>query len=72
MPEYISKYFVCSDFSYDVAQLKDAFAEVLGYEVAGQGGREASLHAADGFEGADKGFVVADVGDNDICLVDVG
>ena len=72
MFEDIPKHFVCRHFSYDVAQVEDALAEVLRYKVAGQIGGETFLCAADGFEGMGEGFVVADVCYDDVALADVG
>ena len=50
----------------------ETFAEVLAEEVAGDGGVEALGDAADGFQGVGEGFVVADVGDDGVVLIDVG
>ena len=54
--------------AYDVGEVVDALAEVLGDEVTGEARLETVLHAVDGVEGTDEGFVVAQVGDDDIAL----
>ena len=54
--------------AYDVGEVVDALAEVLGNEVAGEACLEAVLYTMNGFEGTDEGFVVAQVGDDDIAL----
>ena len=59
-------------FAYDVGEVVDALAEVLGDEVAGELHLKAVLHAVDGVEGVGEGFVVAGIGDDDVALRDVG
>lgn len=56
----------------DFGEVSEALAEVLGDEVAGEAHLEAVLYAVDGVEGTYEGFVVADVGDDDIALRDFG
>lgn len=52
--------------AYDFGEVVEAVAEVLRYEVGGKAVGEALAHAADGVEGEGEGFVVADVGDDDV------
>ena len=70
--EDVLEYGVGRYLAYDVGEVVDALAEVLGDEVAGELHGEAVLHAVDGVEGVGEGFVVAGVGDDDIALRDVG
>ena len=66
MLEYVLKDGVGGDFAYDVGEVVDGFAEVLGNEVAGEVGGEAVLHAVDGGEGLAEGCEVARVGDDGV------
>jgi len=66
--EDVLKHGVGGYLAYDVGKVVDALAEVLGDEVAGELHLQAVLHAVDGVEGTDEGFVVAQVGDDDIAL----
>ena len=66
--EDVLKYGVGGYLAYDVGEVVDALAEVLGDEVTGEACLKAVLHAVDGVEGTDEGFVVAQVGDDDITL----
>ena len=68
MLEDVLKHGVGGYLAYDVREVVDALAEVLGDEVTGEARLEAVLHAVDGVEGTDEGFVVAQVGDDDIAL----
>ena len=68
MLEDVSKHGVGGYFAYDVGEVVDAFAEVLGDEVAGEARLEAILYTVDRVEGTNEGFVVAQVGDDDIAL----
>ena len=68
MLEDVLKDGVGRDFAYDVGEVVDALAEVLGDEVAGELHGEAVLHAVDGVEGVGEGFVVAHIGDNDVAV----
>lgn len=70
--EDILQYHVIGHFSCYVAQMEDAFADVLREEVAGEVGGEAFADAADGILGAGEGLVMAHVGDDDIVLGDGG
>ena len=72
MLEDVLKHGVGRHLAYDVGEVVDALAEVLGDEVAGELHLQAVLHAVDGVEGVGEGFVVAGVGDDDIALRDVG
>ena len=63
MLKYVLEDGVCGDFAYDVGEVVDGFAEVLGNEVAGEVGGEAILHAVNGCEGLAEGSEVARVGD---------
>ena len=56
----------CDFAAYDFGEAVEAVAEVLRYEVGGKAVGEALAHAADGVEGEGEGFVVADVGDDDV------
>ena len=58
---------VGGDFAYDVGEVVDTLAEVLGNEVAGEVGGEAILHAVDSGEGLAEGCEVARVGDD--CVI---
>ena len=66
--EDVLEYGVGRYFAYDVGEVVDAFSEILGDEVAGELHLQAVLHAVDGVERTDEGFVVAQVGDDDIVL----
>ena len=57
---------VGGDFAYDVGEVMDGFAEVLGDEVAGEVGGEAVLYAVNGSEGLAEGCEVARVGDDGV------
>ena len=57
---------VGGDFAYDVGEVVDGFAEVLGNEVAGEVGGETILHAVDGGEGLAEGCEVSRVGDDGV------
>ena len=57
--EDVLKHGVGGYLAYDVGEVVDAFAEVLGDEVAGEARLEAILYTVDGVEGTDEGFVVA-------------
>ena len=72
MLEDVLKHGVGGYLAYDVGEVVDALAEVLGNEVAGEACLEAVLYTMNGFEGADKGFVMADIGHNDIVLRNFG
>ena len=63
MLEYVLKDGVGGDFAYDVGEVVDGFAEVLGNEVAGELEVEAFLYAMDSGEGLAEGCEVARVGD---------
>ena len=63
---------VGSHFASNVAEVKDALAQVLAHEVAREAQLEAFLHAMNGVEGAAEGFVVAHVSDDDVVLADFG
>ena len=54
------------DFAYDVGEVVDALAEVLGDEVAGELEVETFLYAMDSCEGLAEGSEVAGVGDNGV------
>ena len=62
----IPKHLIRRNFPYNIAQVEDAFAQVLRDKVAGQADGESFLHAMDGVKGAGKGFVVAHVGNDDV------
>ena len=66
MLEDVLKDGVGGDFAYDVGEVVDAFAEVLGDEVAGELEGEAFLYAVDGGEGLAEGGEVAGVGDDGV------
>ena len=66
MLEYVLKDGVGRDFAYDVGEVMDALAEVLGDEVAGELEGEVFLHAVDGGEGLAEGCEVAGVGDDGV------
>ena len=66
MLEYVLKDGVGRDFAYDVGEVVDALAEVLGNEVARELEGEAFLHAVDGGEGLAEGGEVAGVGDDGV------
>ena len=68
MLEDVLKHGVGGYLAYDVGEVVDALAEVLGDEIAGEARLEAVLHAVDRVEGTNEGFVVAQVGDDDITL----
>ena len=57
---------VGGDFAYDVGEVVDALAEVLGDEIARELEGEAVLHAVDGGEGLTEGCEVARVGDDGV------
>ena len=59
MLEDVLKHGVGGYLAYDVGEVVDALAEVLGDEVTGEARLEAVLHAVDRVEGTDEGFVVA-------------
>ena len=66
MLEDVLKDGVGRDFAYDVGEVVDALAEVLGDEVAGELEVEAFLYAVDSGEGLAEGSEVAGVGDNGV------
>ena len=68
MLEDVFKHGVGGHLTYDIGEVVDAFSEILGDEVAGELHLQAVLHAVDGVERTDEGFVVAQVGDDDIVL----
>ena len=51
--------------------MEEALAEVLADEVVGKVGVEAVLYAVDVIQGTGKGFIVSQVGDDDITGVDL-
>ena len=57
---------VGGDFAYDVGEVVDALAEVLGDEVAGELVGESVLYAVNGCEGLAEGGEVASIGDNGV------
>ena len=66
MLEYVLKDGVGGDFAYDVGEVVDALAEVLGDEVARELEVEAFLYAVDSGEGLAEGSEVASIGDNGV------
>ena len=66
MLEYVLKDGVGRDFAYNVGEVVDALAEVLGDEVARELEVEAFLYAMDSGEGLAEGSEVAGVGDNGV------
>ena len=66
MLEDVLKDGVGRDFADDVGEVVDAFAEVLGDEVAGELEVEAFLYAVDSSEGLAEGSEVAGIGDNGV------
>ena len=64
----ILEYRVRRDFTNNIGKVMDALAEILGDKVAGEVYQKAVLVATNGVEGADEGFVMTDVGHNDIVL----
>lgn len=68
MLEDVLKHGVGGYLAYDVGKVVDALAEVLGDKVAGEASLEAVLYTVDRVEGTNEGFVVAQVGDDDITL----
>ena len=59
MLEDVLKHGVGGYLAYDVGEVVDALAEVLGDEVTGEARLEAVLYAVDGVESTHEGFVVA-------------
>ena len=57
---------VGGDFAYDVGEVVDTFAEVLGDEVSGELEGETFFYAVDGGEGLAEGGEVASIGDNGV------
>ena len=66
MLEYVLKDGVGRDFAYDVGEVVDALAEVLGDEIAGELEVETFLYAVDGGEGLTEGGEVAGVSDDGV------
>ena len=66
MFEDVLENWIGRDFAYDVGEVVDALAEVLGDEVAGELEAEAFLYAVDSGEGLAEGSEVAGVGDNGV------
>ena len=66
MLEDVLKDGVGGDFAYDVGEVVDAFAEVLGDEVAGELEIEPFFYSVDGGEGLTEGREVAGVGDDGV------
>ena len=54
------------DFAYDVGEVMDTFAEVLRDEVARETGLHAHLDTFYSIKSRDQGFVVTEVGHDDI------
>ena len=66
MLEDVLKHGVGRYLAYDVGEVVDALAEVLGDEVAGELEVEAFLYAVDSGEGLTEGSEVAGIGDNGV------
>ena len=66
-----AKHFICRYITYNIAQMKDAFAQVLRDEIAGEVCRQSFLHAPDSRKGMDEGFIVAGIRYDDIAGLDV-
>ena len=64
--EDVLKHGVGGYLAYDVGEVVDALAEVLGDEVAGELEVEAFLYAVDSGEGLAEGSEVAGIGDNGV------
>ena len=54
------------DFTHDVGEVVNAFAEVLRDEVARNTRLHTHLDTLNGFKGRDQGFVVTEIGHDDI------
>ena len=68
----ILEYRVRRDFTNNIGKVMDALAEILGDKVAGEVYQKAVLDATNGVEGADEGFVMTDVGHDNIVLRNFG
>ena len=62
----VTKHFVVGDFAYNLGEIVDGGAEVFADEVAAEAEVKTLLYFLYLFEGAGEGFVVANVGDNDV------
>lgn len=69
MSEDIIKYSVrVEGTTDDFGEMGETLPQVLRDEVTGEVHLEAILHAMDGVESAGEGFVMTEIGDNDIVL----
>ena len=68
MLEDVLKHGVGGYLAYDVGEVVDALAEVLGDKVTGEVHLKTGLYTMDGFKGTSESFVVTDIGDYDIAL----